>query len=80
MEPFGYVVRVTRGTDGGLFPHRREILQVRAVEGFDPSRGGVLQGGFLSNGPGREPEPPKSPGELGRTDPSTNAFRKRWRL
>ena len=62
MKPFCVVVQVTRGT--GLFLHRREVLQVRAVEGFDPSRAGTLRGGFLTNtSTDREPEP-KSLGEL----------------
>ena len=64
MLPFRFIVRVTRGIDGGLFPHRREVLQVRMADGFDPSRAGTLRGGFLTNtSTDREPES-KSPGEL----------------
>ncbi len=48
MTPFLFIVRVTRGIDGGLFPHRREVLQVRVVDGFDSSIGGILRGGFLT--------------------------------
>ena len=64
MKPFRHIVKVSRADDGGLFPHRREVLQVRMIDGFDPSRPGTLRGGFLSNLDDRPPEPPKSPGEL----------------
>ena len=64
MAPFRHIVKVSRADAGGLFPHRREVLQVRTVAGFDPSLAGVLRGGFLSNGPDRPAEPPKSKGEL----------------
>ncbi len=63
MRPFRYLVEVTRADAGDLFPHRREVLQVRMTDGFDPSRPGTLRGGFLSN-PDDRPAAPKSPGEL----------------
>ena len=61
MKPFRFVVEVTRGT--GMFPPRREVLQVQMVRGFDSSIDGTLQGGFLSNGPGGPATPPMSKGE-----------------
>ncbi len=64
MEPFRHIVKVSRADAGGLFPIRREVLQVRMADGFDPSRTGTLRGGFLTNtSTDREPES-KSPGEL----------------
>ena len=64
MTPFRYVVEVRRGS-GELFPTTREVRQVQMLPGFDPSRPGVLQNGFLRNeGDDRLAEPPKSKGEL----------------
>ena len=64
MPPFRYVVKVDRAVDGDLFPHHREILQVRAVDGFDPQQDGILRDGFLSNAAESPAQPPKSLGEL----------------
>ena len=64
IPPFRHIVKVSRADAGGLFPIRREVLQVRMADGFDPSRTGTLRGGFLTNtSTDREPES-KSSGEL----------------
>ena len=62
MKPFRHIVKVSR--TAGLFDTTREVLQVRMTDGFDPSRDGVLRGGFLTNTSTDRETEPKSPGEL----------------
>ena len=54
--PFVFVVEVTSGA-GSLFEHQRQPVQVRAADGFDEQRDGILRGGVVTNTPAsREPE------------------------
>ena len=66
LQPMAGFIRLTRvevPPVGELFLHpRREPVMVRMAGGFDVQQDGTLQGGLLSNGPDREPEPSK--GEL----------------